>query len=55
MIPDIPIIDVRTCGMRMSEVLDGIERMQQAHGEDFEIFLDGDAYAIVARLREAVA
>lgn len=51
MIPDIPLVDIRTSDLTLSETMAAIEAMQAVHGDDFEIFMDGDAYAIVARLR----
>lgn len=41
-------IDVKTCKMNLSEVLIEIKRLQ-AENPDYDIFLDGDAHAIVGR------
>lgn len=48
--PDKVLIDIRTCELTLSEVMAEIERLQ-AEYPDHEIFMDGDAYAIVARRR----
>lgn len=44
------LIDVRTCDLTLSQVMAEIARYQ-SEMPDHEIFLDGDAYAIVARPR----
>ena len=46
--PDKILIDIRTCELTLKEVMDQI-RVWQAEMPDYEIFMDGDAYAIVAR------
>ena len=46
--PDKILIDIRTCELTLKEVMDQI-RVWQAKMPDYEIFMDGDAYAIVAR------
>lgn len=51
---DIVYIDIRTCELRLSQFLEAIADLQQAH-PDQEIFMDGDAYAVVGRPREVVA
>lgn len=43
-------IDIRTCNMTMKQVMAEVERLQREH-PDQEIFMDGDAYAIVGRTR----
>ena len=43
-------IDVRTSDLTLTQVLREVERIQAEH-PDNEIFLDGDAHAIVARRR----
>ncbi len=43
-------IDVRTCELTLSQVLTEVKRLQ-AEYPDYEIFLDGDAHAIVGRRR----
>lgn len=48
--PDITLIDIRTCDMTVSEVMAYIAGYQRIM-PDHEIFMDGDAYAIVARRR----
>ncbi len=48
--PDKILIDIRTCELTLSEVMTEIVRLQ-AEYPDHEIFMDGDAYAIVARRR----
>lgn len=44
------LIDIRTCELTLSQMISEICRLQ---GEmpDHEVFLDGDAYAVVARPR----
>ena len=44
------LIDVRTCDLTLSQVMAEIVRYQ-SEMPDHEIFLDGDAYAVVARPR----
>jgi hypothetical protein len=41
-------IDIKTCKMTLSEVLIEIKRLQ-AENPEYDIFLDGDAHAIVGR------
>lgn len=41
-------IDIRTSELTLNEVLKEIQRIK-AENEDYEIFLDGDAHAIVGR------
>ncbi|MBO4568971.1 MAG: hypothetical protein J5674_03240 [Candidatus Methanomethylophilaceae archaeon] len=48
--PDKILIDIRTCELKMSQLMAEIQRLQ-AEYPDYEIFLDGDAYAIVGRRR----
>lgn len=48
------LIDIRTCELTMREVMDQVHRFIEMYPED-EIFMDGDAYAIVARPRKARA
>ncbi len=43
-------IDVRTCELKLSQVLAEVKRLQTEY-PDYEIFLDGDAQAIVGRRR----
>ena len=51
MIPDVVYIDIRTCDLTLSQVMAEVARLQSEHPEQ-EIFMDGDAYAIVGRDRE---
>ena len=46
--PDKVLIDIRTCELTFSEMMVEIERLQSEY-PDYEIFMDGDAYAIVRR------
>ena len=46
--PDKILIDIRTCELTLSEVMKQIE-IWKKEMPDHEIFMDGDAYAIVAR------
>lgn len=50
MIPDVVYIDIRTCDLTLSQVMAEVARLQSEHPEQ-EIFMDGDAYAIVGRHR----
>ncbi len=49
--PDRIFIDIRTCELRLSQLMEEIRRIQ-AENPDYEVFLDGDAYAIVGRRRD---
>lgn len=53
MIPDTIYIPIRTCELTLSEMMAEIARLQREHPEQ-EIFMDGDAYAIVGRSRKQV-
>ena len=44
-------IDIRTCDLKMSQLMEKI-KLLQAENPEYEIFLDGDAYAIVGRRRK---
>lgn len=46
--PDRFFIDTKTCELTLSEVLKKIKQIQ-AENPDYEIFLDGDAHAIMGR------
>ena len=48
--PDVIFIDIRTCELKMSQLMAEIRRLQEEH-PDYEVFMDGDAYAIVGRRR----
>ncbi|MBO4797384.1 MAG: hypothetical protein J5494_01220 [Candidatus Methanomethylophilaceae archaeon] len=48
---DIVLIDIRTCELKISELLAEIERLKSEY-PDYEIFMDGDAYAIVGRRKQ---
>lgn len=48
--PDTVYIDIRTCDLTLSQVMARIVELQAEHPEQ-EIFMDGDAYAIVGRDR----
>lgn len=52
--PDKILIDIRTCDLNLSEMMAEIWR-HIAEMPDYEIFMDGDEYAIVARKRRAKA
>lgn len=47
------IVDVRTCGLRLSEVMRVIEEYKAAN-PDREVWLDGDMYAIVSQMKVSV-
>lgn len=44
------LIDIRTCGLTLSQVMAEISRLQEEL-PGHEVFMDGDLYAIVARPR----
>lgn len=48
--PDRIFIDIKTCDMTLSQVMLEIARLQSENPE-YEIFMDGDRYAIVGRRR----
>lgn len=50
MSPQEILIDIRTCDMTLSQVMAEIVRLQAERPES-EVFMDGDAYAVVARRR----
>ncbi len=47
---DVVFIDIRTCELSLSQALAEIERIR-AENPDYDIFMDGDRYAIVGRRR----
>lgn len=51
---DIIHIDIRTCGLTLSQFMAEVHRLIEEH-PDQEIFLDGDLYALVGRPREVTA
>lgn len=48
------LIPIETCELTFSEVMEEIHRLIDENPDD-EIFMDGDAYAIVARPRRGKA
>lgn len=48
--PDSILIDIKTCGMTLQQVTDKANSYMKEH-PDYEVFMDGDAYSIVARRR----
>lgn len=50
MAPDTVYIDIQTSPLTLSQVMVEVHRLIAAH-PDQEIFMDGDAYAIVGRVR----
>ena len=44
-------IDIRTSPLTMMQVIEKVKQLQ-AENPDYEIFMDGDAYAIVGRRRK---
>lgn len=48
------LIPIATCELTLKEVMDEVRRLIEDNPDD-EIFLDGDAYAIVARPRRGKA
>lgn len=51
-VKDTILLDIATCELTLSEVMEQIRQWQTEYPQD-EIFMDGDAYAIV--LRQVVA
>ncbi len=49
--PDKIFIDIRTCDLKMSQLMAEIKRLQEEY-PDYEVFLDGDSYAIIGRRRK---
>ena len=47
-VKDTVLIDIATCELTLSEVMQHIRQWQSEYPQD-EIFMDGDAYAIVRR------
>lgn len=45
---DVVFIDIETCELTLKEVMDQVNVLIEEH-PDMEIFMDGDAYAIVGR------
>lgn len=50
MMPDRIFIDIRTCNYTLGRMMREVERLIADYPE-YEIFMDGDAFAIVGRLR----
>lgn len=50
MIPDVVFFGIRECDMTMSQVIAEMDRLQSEHPE-LEVFMDGEAYAVVGRCR----
>lgn len=48
--PDTVLIDIKTTPLSMKQVLEAIEVLKRRNPH-LEIFMDGDAYAIVGRVR----
>lgn len=48
------IVDIRTCGLGLGEVMRMIEEYRNANPER-DVWLDGDMYAVVSKTREAEA
>lgn len=49
--PDRIFIDIRTSELTLAQMMAEIARLQQEYPE-YEIFMDGDAYAIVGRRKK---
>ena len=49
--PDKVFIDIRTSDLTLSQMMAEISRLQGEYPE-YEIFMDGDEYAIVGRRRD---
>lgn len=54
MIPDEILIDIRTTDLTLAQVMEEVARFIAERPDD-DIFMDGDAYAIVARKRKGKA
>ena len=50
MIPVEILIDIRTCGLTLGQMMSEVERLQKER-PDLEIYMDGDTFAIVGRKR----
>ena len=50
MIPDTVLIDIKTSPLSMKQVLEAVEVLKRKNPH-LEIFMDGDAYAIVGRIK----
>lgn len=48
--PDEVLIDIRTCDLTLSQVMARVAQLQ-ADRPELEIFMDGDLYAIIGRMR----
>lgn len=48
--PDKVFIDIRSCDLTLSQMMAAIAQLQNDN-PDYEIFMDGDEYAIVGRRR----
>ncbi|MFT0899376.1 hypothetical protein [Candidatus Methanoprimaticola sp. MG2] len=48
--PDRVFIDIKTCDLTLSQVMAEMVRLQSEYPE-YEIFMDGDRYAIAGRRR----
>lgn len=46
------LIDIRTCELTLAQMMDEIHRLIRENPDD-DVFMDGDAYAIVARPKGA--
>lgn len=51
-IPDKVYIDIRTCGLTLGQMMSEVDRLIREHPDE-EIFMDGDAFAIVGRRRSS--
>ena len=50
MIPVEILIDIRTCGLTLGQMMTEVERLQRQR-PDLEIYMDGDTFAIVGKKR----
>lgn len=53
MIPVEILIDIRTCGLTLGQMMTEVERLQRQR-PDLEIYMDGDTFAIVGKKRIGV-
>lgn len=52
-IPDTVYIDIRNCGLTLGQMMAEVGKLIREHPDE-EIFMDGDAFAIVGRKRTGV-
>ena len=48
--PDLVLLDLANCGLTLRQVYQRVQELQ-AQYPDYDVFMDGDVYAIVGRRR----